>query len=150
LLQHRDDARHPQRAHQAQGFPRQCEPSRHPAIAGYRGAAQRPHSDQQIHYPSFNFQINLQVFSHEQPCSKSSGPNGTETALTQLFDLSGDLSGLADRDVDFKLPTGRGDEFAHGGGPDPRDRPKSVPEPRDIFVRDLQIDMLKVKARNFQ
>jgi hypothetical protein len=30
----------------------------------------------------------------------------------QLFDLSGDLSGLADRDADFKLPTGRGDEFA--------------------------------------
>ena len=68
----------------------------------------------------------------------------------QLFDLSGDLSGLADRDVDFKLPTGRGDEFAHGGGPDPRDRPKPVPEPRDIFVRDLHIDTLKVKARNFQ
>lgn len=66
----------------------------------------------------------------------------------QLFDLSGDLSGLADRDVDFKLPTGRGDEFAHGGGPDPRDRPKPVP--RDIFVRDLHIDTLKVKARNFQ
>ncbi|AXV16594.1 error-prone DNA polymerase [Neorhizobium sp. SOG26] len=68
----------------------------------------------------------------------------------QLFDLSGDLSGLADRDVDFKLPTGRGDEFAHGGGPDPRDRPRPVPEPRDIFVRDLHIDTLKVKARNFQ
>jgi len=31
----------------------------------------------------------------------------------QLFDLSGDLSGLADREIDFKLPTGRGDEFAH-------------------------------------
>jgi error-prone DNA polymerase len=42
----------------------------------------------------------------------------------QLFDLSGELSELADRDIDFKLPTGRGDEFAHGGGPDPRDRPK--------------------------
>ena len=68
----------------------------------------------------------------------------------QLFDLSGDLSGVADRDVDFKHPTGRGDEFAHGGGPDPRDRPKPVPEPRDIFVRDLHIDTLKVKARNFQ
>lgn len=37
----------------------------------------------------------------------------------QLLDLSGDLSALADRDIDFKLPTGRGDEFAHdspGGG----------------------------------
>lgn len=69
----------------------------------------------------------------------------------QLFDLSGDLSGLADRDMDFKLPTGRGDEFAHGspGSPDSRDRPRPVPEARDIFVRDLRIDTLKVKARNF-
>jgi error-prone DNA polymerase len=67
----------------------------------------------------------------------------------QLFDLSGDLSGLADRDTEFKLPTGRGDEFAHGGGPDPRDAPKPVVQARDIFVRDLHIDTLKVKARNF-
>ncbi|NKQ88719.1 error-prone DNA polymerase [Rhizobium ruizarguesonis] len=69
----------------------------------------------------------------------------------QVFDLSGDLSGLADRDIDFKLPTGRGDEFAHGspGSSDSRDGPKPVPRPRDIFVRDLHIDTLKVKARNF-
>ncbi|ANL10306.1 error-prone DNA polymerase 1 [Rhizobium sp. N113] len=69
----------------------------------------------------------------------------------QLFDLSGDLSGLADRDMEFKLPSGRGDEFAHGspGSPDSRDRPKPVPQPRDIFVRDLHIDTLKVRARNF-
>ncbi len=69
----------------------------------------------------------------------------------QLFDLSGDLSGLADRDTDFRPPTGRGDEFAHGspGSPDSRDRPRPVPEARDIFVRDLHIDTLKVKARNF-
>lgn len=31
----------------------------------------------------------------------------------QLFDLSGDLSALADRDGEFKLPTGRGDEACH-------------------------------------
>jgi error-prone DNA polymerase len=68
----------------------------------------------------------------------------------QLFDLSGDLSGLADRDLDFKLPTGRGDEFARGSGPDPRDTPKPVATPRDMFVRDLHIDTLKVKSRNFQ
>ncbi|MFA1625275.1 error-prone DNA polymerase [Rhizobium mongolense] len=67
----------------------------------------------------------------------------------QLFDLSGDLSGLADRDIDFKLPTGRGDEFAHGGGPDPRDKPTSTVLPRDIFIPNLDIDTLKVKARNF-
>ena len=68
----------------------------------------------------------------------------------QLFDLTADLSGLADRDAAFKLPSGRGDEFAHGGGPDPRDKPKPMVTPRDMFVRDLHIDTLKVKARNFQ
>ncbi|MDE8761989.1 MULTISPECIES: error-prone DNA polymerase [Rhizobium] len=68
-----------------------------------------------------------------------------------LFDLSGALSGLADRDSEFKLPAGRGDEFAHGsaGSPDSRDRPKTVPQARDIFVRDLHIDTLRVKSRNF-
>ncbi|MGV2123951.1 error-prone DNA polymerase [Agrobacterium vitis] len=52
----------------------------------------------------------------------------------QLFDLTSDLSGLADRDMEFKLPTGRGDEFAHGspGGGDSRE--KSPPKPRDIVV----------------
>lgn len=71
----------------------------------------------------------------------------------QLVDLSEDLSGLADRNTDFKLPTGRGDEFAHGsmGGGDYRERKeKSVPDARDIYVRDLHIDTLKVKSRNFQ
>ncbi|TCQ96371.1 hypothetical protein EDF70_11628 [Neorhizobium sp. JUb45] len=68
----------------------------------------------------------------------------------QLFDLTADLSGLADRDAEFKMPAGRGDEFAHGGGPDPRDKPKPVLTPRDMFVRDLHIDTLKVEARNFQ
>ncbi|WFS03254.1 error-prone DNA polymerase [Rhizobium tumorigenes] len=69
----------------------------------------------------------------------------------QLFDLSGDLSGLADRDMEFRLPSGRGDEFAHGsaGSGDSRDR-APPPKPRDIFVPDLHIDTLKVKARNFQ
>ncbi|MBY3266629.1 error-prone DNA polymerase [Rhizobium laguerreae] len=67
----------------------------------------------------------------------------------QLFDLSGDLVGLADRDEEFKLPAGRGDEFARGGGPDPRDKPKPVVAARDMFVPDLHIDTLKVKSRNF-
>ncbi|WP_105374734.1 error-prone DNA polymerase [Neorhizobium huautlense] len=66
----------------------------------------------------------------------------------QLFDLSGDLSGLADRDEAFKLPTGRGDEFALGspGGADSRERAVKT---RDIYIPDLHIDTLKVKARNF-
>ena len=53
----------------------------------------------------------------------------------QLFDLSGDLSGLADRDTNFRLPTGRGDEFAHGspGSPNSRDRVAAM-KPRDIYI----------------
>jgi error-prone DNA polymerase len=67
----------------------------------------------------------------------------------QLFDLSSDLSGLADRDEAFRLPTGRGDEFAHAspGSLDPRDRtPVKI---RDIYIPDLHIDTLKIKSRNF-
>lgn len=67
------------------------------------------------------------------------------------YQLLRDPAGLADRDIDFKLPTGRGDEFAHGGagGGDARYRLKSLSEAREIYVRDLHIDTLKVKARNF-
>lgn len=67
----------------------------------------------------------------------------------QLFDLSVDLSSLSERDTEFRLPAGRGDDFAHGGGPDPRDRQAPAVQPRDMFVRDLHLDTLKVKARNF-
>jgi len=70
----------------------------------------------------------------------------------QLFDLSADLSSLAERDGTFWPPTGRGDEFAHGspGTPDSRDRPPPGVRPRDMFVPDLHIDTLKIKSRNFQ
>ncbi len=68
----------------------------------------------------------------------------------QLFDLSDDLSGLADRDQSFTLPFTRADHFTHGGGPDPREMPKRTVKPRDIYVPDLHIETLKVKSRNFQ
>jgi len=70
----------------------------------------------------------------------------------QLFDLSSDLSSLAERDGLFRPPSGRGDEFAHGspGSPDSRDRPPPGVRPRDMFVPDLHIDTLKIKSRNFQ
>jgi len=50
----------------------------------------------------------------------------------QLFDLTADLSSLADRDQGFILPSGRSDEFARGGGPDPRDAPKPVARERNV------------------
>ncbi|WP_028746397.1 error-prone DNA polymerase [Rhizobium mesoamericanum] len=68
----------------------------------------------------------------------------------QLFDLSGDLSSLADRDAEFRLPTGRGDEFANGSSGAADSRNRAAARPRDIFVPDLRIDTLKLKSRNFQ
>lgn len=59
----------------------------------------------------------------------------------QLFDLSTDLSGLAERDATFRPPIGRGDEFAHGSPGSPDSRARSVPgvRARDMFVPDLHI-----------
>ncbi|MGJ7038905.1 error-prone DNA polymerase [Shinella sp. BE166] len=70
----------------------------------------------------------------------------------RLFDFSSDLGSLGERDGAFPLQKGRGDEFATGsaGSPDSRDRPKAGVQARDIFIPDLHIDTLKVKARNFQ
>jgi len=66
--------------------------------------------------------------------------------------LSGDLSGLADRDTTFRPPTGRGDEFAHGtpGRSVSRDPSRADLKSRDIFVPDMHIDTLKIKSRNFR
>ncbi len=68
----------------------------------------------------------------------------------QLFDLTSNLSGLADRDETFRLPTGRGDEFAHGtpGSPDSRER--AVMKVREIYEPDRLIERLKVRSRDFQ
>jgi error-prone DNA polymerase len=68
----------------------------------------------------------------------------------QLFDLTGDLSGLADHDETFRLPTGRGDEFAHGAPGTPDSRERAVMKVREIYEPDRLIERLKVKARNFQ
>jgi error-prone DNA polymerase len=47
----------------------------------------------------------------------------------------------------FVRTPGRGDEARHPGGPDPRG---AVPIKKDIYVPDLHIDTLTVKARNFR
>ncbi|WJR66384.1 error-prone DNA polymerase [Neorhizobium sp. CSC1952] len=67
----------------------------------------------------------------------------------KLFDFSADLSSLGERDGDFPLPHGRGDQVKYGGGPDPRDNRKPAVQARDIYIPDLHIDTLKVKSRNF-
>ncbi|WP_411906548.1 error-prone DNA polymerase [Rhizobium mayense] len=68
----------------------------------------------------------------------------------QLFDLTSDLSGLADRDEAFRLPTGRGDEFAHGAPGTLDSRERAVMKVREIYEPDRLIERLKVKSRNFQ
>ncbi|MBM7046230.1 error-prone DNA polymerase [Rhizobium lusitanum] len=69
----------------------------------------------------------------------------------RMFDLTTDLASLGERDG-FRLPPGRGDEFAHGspGSPDSRERPPMGVKAREIYIPDLHIDTLKVKSRNFQ
>jgi error-prone DNA polymerase len=53
----------------------------------------------------------------------------------RLFDLSDDLGRLGERDAQFPLPHGRGDEFSRGNGaPDPRETPKAAAQARDISV----------------
>jgi error-prone DNA polymerase len=65
-----------------------------------------------------------------------------------LTDLSAELGSVGDRNERFPLPHGRGDEFHHGSPtPDPRSLP---PKPRDIYIRDLHIDSIKVKTRDFR
>ena len=49
----------------------------------------------------------------------------------------------------FTLPAGRGDEARHPGGPDPRGA-IPIKKVRDIYIPDLHIDTLNVKARNFR
>ncbi|MGR9426302.1 error-prone DNA polymerase [Rhizobium leguminosarum] len=69
----------------------------------------------------------------------------------RITDLSADLASVGSRDAAFPLPHGRGDQVRNGGsGPDPRELAPKGLRTRDIYVPDLHIDTIKVKARNFQ
>lgn len=66
-----------------------------------------------------------------------------------LTDLSPALTSVGGRDAPFAMPHGRGDQVTQaGGGPDPRERPPKRLHSCDMYVPDLHIDTLKVKARN--
>jgi len=68
-----------------------------------------------------------------------------------LTDLTADLKQVSGRDAPFPLAPGRGDEAKHGGsGLDSREPKPAVNKPRDMYVPDLHIDTLKLKARNFR
>jgi error-prone DNA polymerase len=69
----------------------------------------------------------------------------------RITDLSADLASAVSRDAAFPLPHGRGDQVRNGGsGPDPRELPTKGLRTRDIYVADLHIDTIKVKARDFK
>ena len=69
----------------------------------------------------------------------------------QLTDVSAELASVGARDAAFALPHGRGDRVTHGGaGPDPRELPPKGLRTRDIYIPDLHIDTIKVKARDFR
>lgn len=59
------------------------------------------------------------------------------------------LKSVGGQNEAFALPAGRGDQAHHPGGPDPRE-PASIKKVRDIYIPDLHIDTLSVKARTFR
>ena len=65
-----------------------------------------------------------------------------------LIDQTELLNSVGGRDASFTLPAGRGDQARHPGGPDPREA-VPIKKVRDIYIPDLHIDRLNVKARNF-
>jgi error-prone DNA polymerase len=70
--------------------------------------------------------------------------------VEEVEDLTRELKSVAGRGQALILPSGRGDEAKGGGsGPDNRD-PKPIIQPRDIYIPDLHIETLKVKAKNFR
>ena len=65
-----------------------------------------------------------------------------------LIDQTDMLNSVGGRES-FILPAGRGDQARHPGGPDPREA-IPIKKVRDIYIPDLHIDTLNVKARNFR
>ncbi len=65
-----------------------------------------------------------------------------------LTDLSALLRSVSNRDDDFPLPHGRGDDARLDDVRDPRTQ--AVPQPRDIYVRDLRGPVIKVPTRDFR
>lgn len=68
----------------------------------------------------------------------------------RLTNLSAELASVGERDGEFPLPHGRGDEVHHGSTPDPRGPQSKGLRPRDIYIRDLHLDTIKVKTRDFR
>ena len=70
--------------------------------------------------------------------------------VEHVRDLTADLKRISGLDAPFPLVPGRGAEAKHSSSPDRRDGKALSPKPRDIYIPDLHIDTLKLKARNFR
>jgi error-prone DNA polymerase len=66
-----------------------------------------------------------------------------------LIDETELLNSVGGSQEPFNLPAGRGDEARHPNGFDQRETAQ-IKKVRDIFIPDLHIDTLNVKARNFR
>ncbi|WP_265502009.1 error-prone DNA polymerase [Paracoccus beibuensis] len=66
----------------------------------------------------------------------------------RITDLSAELASVGQQGS-FPLPHGRGDEF-HRGASSPDPRIAQAPKPRDMYIRDLHLDSISVKTRDFR
>jgi error-prone DNA polymerase len=73
----------------------------------------------------------------------------THLIAEHLIDQTNLLNNVGGCNEAFILPAGRGDEARHPGGPDPRGA-LPIKKVRDIYIPDLHIETLNVKARNFK
>jgi error-prone DNA polymerase len=73
----------------------------------------------------------------------------THIIAEHLIDQTDLLNSVGGSKETFTLPAGRGNEARHPGGPDPRGA-IPIKKVRDIYIPDLHIDTLNVKARNFR
>ncbi|AWX93256.1 hypothetical protein DPM13_09405 [Paracoccus mutanolyticus] len=69
------------------------------------------------------------------------------SVVHRLSDLSAPLASVGNRGD--PPPDGRGEEF-HQATPTPDPHSPHPPKPRDMFVRDLHLDTIKVKGRDFR
>lgn len=63
--------------------------------------------------------------------------------VQRITDLSAELASIGQRGGAFPLTQGRGDEFRGAASAPP-------PSPRDIYIPDLHIDSVRVKAKDFK
>jgi error-prone DNA polymerase len=73
----------------------------------------------------------------------------THLIAEHLIDQTNLLNSVGGCNEAFTLPAGRGDEARHPGGADLRGA-LPIKKVRDIYIPDLHIDTLAVKARNFR